>query len=321
MGNRGLREGAHRVACHTNLTLSSNNNSFSLSSILKASILKSLLSILKPIVEQAPWLAAAYRKYRDTRQLNTAPKDTPFGFKLSSNNLMTEGHFEPEETSIVLEILPHVNIVINVGANIGYYTCMAQTQGKQVMAFEPLPLNQNYLLRNIRTNKNTELVEVFGMALSDSVGIVDIFGGSHGASLIKGWENTTTKTSTLVPSSTLDRIIGNRFSNQPSLIIVDIEGAEYAMLKGSHEMLLRNWKPVWLVEISVHEHQPRGVSVNPTLVQTFDLFWNNGYESWTATNIPRLVSRLEVKAMAEVGPIPCALITLFSVKLAPYILI
>jgi hypothetical protein len=59
---------------------------------------------------------------------------------------------------------------------------------------------------------------------------------------------------------------------------IDVEGAEYDVLLGGFEQLQREPAPLWVIEISVTAHQPRGV--NPRLLQTFELFWNLGYRSY-----------------------------------------
>ena len=110
------------------------------------------------------------------------------------------------------------------------------------------------------------------MALSNQVGIIEIYGGGTGASLLKGWAGTPESYVTLVPCSTMDRVLGNRFQGSKTLMIVDIEGAEKLMLEGAAAFVAMEPKPVWLVEISVGEHQPKGIKINPNLLSTFQLF-------------------------------------------------
>jgi hypothetical protein len=45
-------------------------------------------------------------------------------------------------------------------------------------------------------------------------------------------------------------------------------------------MLNNEPKPIWVVEIMVTGHQPRGVEINPNLKRTFQLFFQNGYNSF-----------------------------------------
>ncbi|MDD0815131.1 FkbM family methyltransferase [Curvibacter sp. HBC28] len=257
------------------------------------------LRTIKPLIEKSPFLASLYRHWRDERELHRQPSSHQLGFQFVGNPLMESGQFEPVETALIGRLMAHVPAVINIGANIGYYCCLALQQGKPVVAFEPMPTNQRYLLRNVVSNGWGDQFECFPMALSSSKGVIEIFGGGTGASLVKGWAGQ--HFSTLVPMSTLDSVLGARFENEGPLVIVDIEGAEFGMLQGASLLLKAQVKPIWFVEISVAEHQPEGVDVNPHLLATFEQFWQCGYEALTAEPQSRRVSREEVTRIEATG--------------------
>lgn len=223
------------------------------------------------------------------------------GFKLAGNPQMQEGRFEPEETQIVTHILPHVDVVVNVGANIGYYCAIALSKGKTVIAFEPMPLNLQYLYQNMRANNWEDRVEIYPMALSNRVGVIDLYGGGTGASLVKGWAGAPTQYSTPAPTSTLDNVLGSRFQGRNCFILVDIEGAEHLMLKGAATILQMQPRPIWLMEISIAEHQPEGVSQNPNLLSTFRTFWDAGYDAYTADKQLQPVLPDEIEQIAKTG--------------------
>ncbi len=260
-----------------------------------------LLRFAKPFVDRFPKLAMTYRYLRDSSQIDDEPLDTPMGFKFAGNRLMQSGQFEPEETQIVKKIVSNVDVVINVGANIGYYCLMALRQEKYVVAFEPINLNLRYLLRNIKANNWDSRIEVYPIAVSDKVGVIEIYGGGTGASLVKGWAGTPEQYVTLVPCSTLDNVLGSRFHGKRSFILVDIEGAEHLMLKGATGVLDMEPKPIWMVEISISEHQPEGIGVNSNLLSTFQVFWNRGYEAWTADKDCRSVLSGEIEEIVKSG--------------------
>lgn len=253
------------------------------------------------MVERFPKLATTYRYIRDSLQIFEEPIETPMGFKLAGNPSMQRGQFEPEETQIVKRILPHVETFINIGANIGYYSCIALQQNKHVVAFEPMEMNLHYLLRNIKANDWASQIEVFPMALSNQVGILEIYGGGTGASLVKGWAGTPEEYVTLVPSTTLNNALGERFQGQKCFILVDIEGAERWMLEGASNILGMDPKPIWMMEITVSEHQPKGISVNPHLLPTFQAFWSHGYEAWTIEKQCRVVLPEEIENIVQSG--------------------
>jgi len=224
------------------------------------------------------------------------------GFKLSSNYPMIQrGEFEPEETEIVKKILPQIDVVINVGANIGYYCCIALSYGKYVVAFEPISLNIKYLLRNVKANNWESRIEVFPLALSNKIGVVEIYGGAVTGSLVKGWAGTPDEYVSLVPCSTLDHVLGSRFHNKRCFFVVDIEGAERYMLEGASSFLNFEPKPIWLMEINITENLPKGVLINDNLLPTFQMFWNRGYESWTADSHCRLINNDEIENIVRTG--------------------
>jgi FkbM family methyltransferase len=256
---------------------------------------QNLLKLAKPIAEKFPVLAFTYRTIRDNQRLFERPEMTPLGFKFNGNKSMEAGLFEPAETELVKRLLANVDVVINVGANIGYYCCLAAKENKTVVAFEPMPQNLRYLLRNIQANNWTESVEVFPLALSNKVGVTEIYGGGTGASLLKGWAGTSEKDKTLVPLSTLEIVLGKRFLGQRILFIIDIEGAEQSMLEGAQTYLTADLNPIWLVEIAGAEHQPRGTKINPNLLSTFELFWGRGYVSHAVDESFREITRQEIE--------------------------
>lgn len=225
------------------------------------------------------------------------PSPTPMGFVFGGNLQMENGSFEPTETGHILKLFDSTDSLINVGANVGYYCCLALKHGKKVVAFEPMLTNQRHLYRNVHANGWGDLFECYPIALSDTGGLLEIFGDGTGASLIKGWAGQ--QDATIVPVSTLDQVLGERFSEVRPLIIVDIEGAEYGMLLGATKLLNARVKPIWFVEISVSEHQPKGIAVNPNLLKTFELFFNTGYVAISADNNPRFISLAEIKKIEE----------------------
>lgn len=210
---------------------------------------------------------------------------------------MERGEFEPHETHLVCELIKEVDVLINVGANIGYYSCLALHAGKSVIAFEPIPENLHFLLRNIKVNGWESRAQVYPIALSNDVGVLEIYGGGTGASLIEGWAQNPSDDMTLVPISTLDRVLAGQFNNEKVLFIIDIEGAEKMMLEGAATFINRSPKPLWIVEITSHQHQPQGVSVNPHLLGTFQLFWDAGYEAWAIEDNLRKVTPEEIQEL------------------------
>jgi FkbM family methyltransferase len=264
-----------------------------------SNVKKMVTKIVKPLVERFPTIARKYQQIRDSRALHKEHKMSKLGFRFNGNEQMEQGLFEPIETCLVNSLLQKVDYVINICANIGYYVCQALSNNKRVLAFEPIETNLKYFMRNIKANGWQENCEIFPVALGDKTDIIEIYGGGTGASLIKGWAGTSERYSSLVPCLTLNHVLGDRFDGENIIIIVDIEGSENMMLEGASKLLNMSPKPIWLVEISGEEHQPKGFKINPFILETFKKFWDSGYESITADNKLRKITKEEILMITE----------------------
>ncbi|MBF0434242.1 MAG: FkbM family methyltransferase [Magnetococcales bacterium] len=257
--------------------------------------------IIKQLVEEFPKLAQFYRSSRDQMDRNQPAIRTPWGFKFSGHVAMAQGKFEPEETEIIRKLLRDVDIFVNIGANVGYYCCHALSMGKPVIAIEPIARNLHYLMRNIQENGWSESVQIFPVALGAKANIMKMWGGSTGASMVKGWAEIPESYVTQVPVLTLDCILqGNTLvDGKRVLMLVDVEGAEYALLQGAAQSLCLEPRPIWMVEIGSTMHQPEGVKVNPHLVPTFEMFFKQGYVATTADSVQVSVDSKYVHAVSE----------------------
>jgi FkbM family methyltransferase len=261
-------------------------------------LLKWLVLVAKPFISRFPRVAAIYRGLRDQLNGMEEPQSTSWGFKLAGNAVMAQGAFEPVETELVRKLLNEVDVLVNVGANVGYYCCHAASMGKHVIAFEPMPRNLHYLCQNIKTNGWSE-VEIFPIALSNNIGVLEIYGGGTGASLVKGWANIPESYKAIVPCSTMDTVLNTRLAGEKALILIDIEGAEKWMLEGANKLLANDPKPIWLVEIMSKDHQPIGVKLNPNLASVFQIFFQHGYQAFSADKDMRSISMVEVNSVVN----------------------
>src|SRR3990172_6284836 len=95
------------------------------------------------------------------------------GDKGVSRALAIFGTREVLETEIFKRELAERMAVVDLGANIGYYTLLAASivgaSGK-VYAIEPFRDNFALLQRNIQINRYDSIVETFQLAISDSIG-------------------------------------------------------------------------------------------------------------------------------------------------------
>jgi len=191
---------------------------------------------------------------------------------------MARPEFEADEVQTFLRQCETCDAVLDIGANVGFYSCLAASRGRRVLTFEPAPRNLNFLYRNLWSN-GFSAVEVFPMGLGAKPGLMPIYGFGGITSFVPGWAQASKNSSHFAPVATLDFLVGGKLIGQKLLIKMDVEGFELAVLSGAQEMLNRKPKPTWMVEILLNDPAvPCGVS--PKFRQVFEMFWSNGYRSF-----------------------------------------
>src|SRR5262245_63232339 len=108
-------------------------------------------------VKQFPVLYAGLRSAYAQRVISRPPVQTPLGFKMSGIPSMEAGEFERDETQQVCALLGKGTVFVNVGANTGYYVCLARKAGARVVAIDPLDQSVQLLQRNVLVNGWTDM--------------------------------------------------------------------------------------------------------------------------------------------------------------------
>jgi FkbM family methyltransferase len=152
--------------------------------------------------------------------------------------------------NLIIKNLSNNCIVLDIGANIGYYTIPIAKKifalNGYVHAFEPVEENFSSLLKAAEKNDVAKNVVLNKFALGDYNGNIEIIktekGKSSNAVLSfndKNYENGLTKET--IEIKMLDDYI-NKVS-RCDFIKVDIEGAEYFLIKGGRKFI-EKFKPV-----------------------------------------------------------------------------
>ena len=256
-----------------------------------------------------PNVVEFYYRYNPFPQRTAIP--TPLGFKMSGGNsahhrVMMNGEFERDEVREVQSLMDEVDVFVDVGANIGYYSLLARQKNKYVIAVEPLAANFQFLCRNFVAN-GWEDAEAYPMGLGRKPGIAVLYGlSSTGASMLAGWAGAPHRWRQTIPVTTLDGILGNRFAEKNILIKIDVEGVEYDVegveydvLRGADTVLARSRRPTFMVEICLGEFNPGGK--NPNFRDTFRLFWEHGYEARLMGGGNRPVTSADVERWVRIG--------------------
>ena len=219
------------------------------------------------------------------RNLKRLPTDTTEGFQLIVDNFPFPDDWETANRMLLRKLLPNVSLFVNVGANIGFYCCMAQNLGIKTIALEPEPANCQFLCKNLLINGYTDDVEVFPVAAGRTPPrITQIFGSRDTASLSADF-NRSEAFGQFIPVASLDDIVlGHRWVSGRMLILIDVEGWEQHVLEGAPGLLDLDPKPFWIVEIL---SDPRARRAKPT--QTFSIMFENGYRAYRIARHGELV--------------------------------
>jgi FkbM family methyltransferase len=159
-------------------------------------------------------------------------------------------NWEPNETNYFISRLRPGDVVLDIGANIGWFSLVAAKHiGKtgRVHAFEPSPETARMLKRTIATNDLQAIVQVHEFALSDrweELRLVWSKGTDNpGGSFLAGpaEDHKQGFDSARVRAGLLDDILPDI---APDIVKIDVEGAEPHALRGARNALARKKPPI-----------------------------------------------------------------------------
>jgi len=145
---------------------------------------------------------------------------------------------EELETEVVKNTVKEGMRVLDLGANIGYYTLLlAELVGSEgkIYAVEPLPSNFERLKKHIALNKLQSRVEIENVAISDRTGEMEFFiGEKHNLGSLEKL-NTEWQTKEKIKTKTYS--FADFFSSKPNIDFVrmDVERGELAIFQNMIE--------------------------------------------------------------------------------------
>lgn len=180
--------------------------------------------------------------------------------------LLLTKQYEPELVKYCFKFIDKKRDVIDVGANIGFYTVLfaKKLNGKKVLSIEPTVNALQRLYRNIKLNNIEKNVIVFEGAASNHVGITEIktIDGREEYSTLGEWKHPSISEEKYIfqrtKVKTIDEIV-NQYSLDPGFMKVDVEGMEHFVFEGSKKILENN-RPVILSELSNYLLKKNGSS-------------------------------------------------------------
>ena len=154
--------------------------------------------------------------------------------------------YEPYETELILRQTKVGNTIIDVGANIGYYTVLlADKVGNtgKIYAFEPDKINFEILKKNVEAN-NLKNVEIINAAVGSKAGKLKLHKSKENLGDHKLYGND--KEIEEVKIVKLDDFLKNK---KIDLMKVDTQGWEPEVIEGAKKIISKN-KPIMFLEYS-----------------------------------------------------------------------
>lgn len=131
------------------------------------------------------------------------------------------------------------DIVIDVGAHMGFFALKIVRSVKKIVAVEPDPANFRFLEYNVHLNNFDHEIIARNVALGEKQGTIFLDRSGYGYGRSKP---TIRKTEFSSQMQTLDNIVREEKLEEVNLIKIDTEGFELDVLKGSIRTLER-YKP------------------------------------------------------------------------------
>ena len=156
------------------------------------------------------------------------------------------GQFKDKgEIGYLLHNLRSGQTVLDIGANIGYFTVLfsrAVGESGKVLSFEPGPLSFALLQANIRVNCLSQSL-AFNTAVGDKNGTIDLFLCRTGESdnRIEGTLSDHADRDRIeVPIVVIDDFLAEREIAKIDYVKIDVQGAEWSVLSGMRRTIQKN---------------------------------------------------------------------------------
>jgi FkbM family methyltransferase len=139
-----------------------------------------------------------------------------------------------DERPIIEDLLATVtgdDVVFDIGANVGAYTCFTAEAAKHTVAFEPEPTNAERLRKNL--SYNNRKATVLELALADENGYAKLTTATTATGEGKHYlSDSVEKQGIEVKTICGDTLVNDREIPQPSIVKIDVEGTEHCVLRG-----------------------------------------------------------------------------------------
>jgi FkbM family methyltransferase len=172
------------------------------------------------------------------------------------HHLFYYGEYEPQQVELWRQLLDRGReaIVLDIGANIGYYSLLAAAHANVslVLSFEPNPLVLPTLRHNAALNPCLAgKITIMDVAVGDTNGTVRFHRNyeAHNLGLGSIRAQTADNVTVEVPIVRLDSFLKARGVDRVDLIKIDVEGAEHLVVSGLVGWWEDHPRPTMVIEV------------------------------------------------------------------------
>lgn len=176
------------------------------------------------------------------------------------------GKYEPYETKLA-QVAVKDGVVVDVGANIGYYTLVLADKAKKIYAIEPEETNFALLEKNLKINRIGNVAAIKAAA-TDKEGWMELVKseenyGDHRivrSKSLKVQKSESRKIERYKVGSQIVRTVrlDEAVKEKVKLLKIDVQGWEPAVIEGTKELIARD-RPMILMEYWPKEYRKNGL--------------------------------------------------------------
>jgi FkbM family methyltransferase len=197
--------------------------------------------------------------------------------KIFRHRLLIDGAaHEPGVVAYLCHRLKPGSVFVDVGAHVGYFSCIAGKAGATVLALEMQRPLGGLIVRNAELN-GLDRIHALEMAAGDHDGLIRVprFDAGLGTRVLEGTKEDRRSSPSirhrnmdLVPMMRLDSLFSDG-AERPDVVKIDAEGFELCVLDGA-ERLIADHRSAFIVEVHIGQ-MAIYPSRRPTLADYFPL--------------------------------------------------
>jgi FkbM family methyltransferase len=175
---------------------------------------------------------------------------------------------EPVVSTTLFNHLDSDSIFLDIGANVGFYTVMTSHRASEIHSFEMDPrlvsIIRSHFNQNTPAQSATKVIPAaVGETSGGFVSFSPHMSGNLSTNMIHSENQKNIQSQFRIPTVALDDYTMSE-DIEPSVLKIDVEGEELAVLQGMTKTL-KNYEPILFLEVHPHLLETKGESVDEVL--------------------------------------------------------